>query len=218
VLVRSVDGVTALSVKPVGPSAFQVVAKRTFDVVVGSVTLFLTLPFMAIIATLIPLTSPGPALFRQTRVTKDGRTFTMYKFRSMVTDPEEALDGSVIDLTKPFFKLENDPRLTRIGRALRSLSLDELPQLWNVVRGDMSLVGPRPLPVEQVEANREFLAARHEVRSGLTGLWQVSGRSGLDSEEALRIDRFYIENWSLGLDIWILFRTFGALVTRRGAM
>jgi exopolysaccharide biosynthesis polyprenyl glycosylphosphotransferase len=218
VLVRSVEGVTALSVKPLRPSGIQVLAKRILDVVVASVTLLLTLPFIAIIAILIRLTSPGPAFFRQARVTKDGRTFTMYKFRSMVTEPERSLEGSVIDLTRPFFKLEDDPRLTRIGRALRSLSIDELPQLYNVVRGDMSLVGPRPLPVEQVQANREFLAPRHEVRGGLTGLWQVSGRSELDSNEALGIDRFYIENWSLGLDIRILFRTIGVLLTRRGAM
>jgi exopolysaccharide biosynthesis polyprenyl glycosylphosphotransferase len=212
------DGLTALSVKPVRLSGPHAAVKRTFDVVVGSAALLVASPFIAVIAAAIRLTSPGPAFFRQTRVTKDGRAFTMYKFRSMVTDPERALQGKVIDLTKPFFKLEDDPRLTRIGRALRSLSIDELPQLWNVVRGDMSLVGPRPLPVEQVEANREFLAPRHEVRGGLTGLWQVSGRSELDSAEALRIDRFYIENWSFGLDVRILLKTFGAVAARRGAL
>jgi exopolysaccharide biosynthesis polyprenyl glycosylphosphotransferase len=217
-LLRSAEGVTALSVKPVRLSGWQAGVKRTFDVVFGSLALLLALPIIGVVAAAIRLTSPGPAFFPQARVTKDGRTFTMYKFRSMVIDSERALDGTVIDLTTPFFKMEDDPRLTRIGRALRSLSLDELPQLWNIVRGDMSLIGPRPLPLEQVEANPEFLAPRHEVRGGLTGLWQVSGRSELDSEEALRIDRYYIENWSLGLDIWILLKTVGAVIARRGAL
>jgi exopolysaccharide biosynthesis polyprenyl glycosylphosphotransferase len=218
-LVRSAeDGLTVLSVKPVRLSGTRAAIKRAFDILVGVVVLLIAAPFFGLIAAAIRLTSPGPAFYRQRRVTKDGRTFTMYKFRSMVIHPERALEGKVIDLTKPFFKLENDPRVTPIGRALRSLSIDELPQLWNVVRGDMSLVGPRPLPVEQVEANREFLAPRHEVRGGLTGLWQVSGRSDLDSEEALRIDRFYIENWSLGLDVRVMLKTFGAVFARRGAL
>jgi exopolysaccharide biosynthesis polyprenyl glycosylphosphotransferase len=217
-IVRSTGGFTALSVKHVRLSGSQAALKRTFDVIVGSALLALALPFIAVIGAAIRLTSPGPAFFRQTRITKDGRPFTMYKFRSMVVDPERALQGTLIDLTKPFFKLEDDPRLTPIGRVIRSLSIDELPQLWNVVNGDMSLVGPRPLPAEQVAANADFLAPRHEVRGGLTGLWQVSGRSELDSEEALRIDRFYIENWSLGLDLWILYRTLGAVVARRGAV
>jgi exopolysaccharide biosynthesis polyprenyl glycosylphosphotransferase len=217
-VVRSDDGVTAIAVRPVRLSGGQAAAKRAFDVVVGSAALVVALPLIGVIAAAIRLTSPGPAVFRQTRVTKDGRPFTMYKLRSMVVDPERALDGSLIDLTKPFFKLEDDPRLTRVGRIIRSLSLDELPQLWNVVRGDMSLIGPRPLPAEQVAANAEFLAPRHEVRGGLTGLWQVSGRSELDSEDALRIDMHYIENWSIGLDIWILYRTLGAVLARRGAV
>ena len=124
----------------------------------------------------------------------------------------------LIDLTQPYFKLQTDPRITRVGRFLRSLSLDELPQLWNVLRGEMSLVGPRPLPVEQVLANEQLLGPRHEVKGGLTGLWQISGRSDLDSEEALRIDRFYIENWSLSLDLYIMIKTIGVVFARRGAM
>jgi lipopolysaccharide/colanic/teichoic acid biosynthesis glycosyltransferase len=142
----------------------------------------------------------------------------MYKFRTMVCDITPTLDGGLIDLTQPFFKLRIDPRITGVGRFLRSVSLDELPQLWNVIRGQMSLVGPRPLPVEQVLANEQLLSPRHEVKGGLTGLWQISGRSDLDSEEALRIDRYYIENWSLSLDLYILIKTIGAVFTRRGAM
>jgi lipopolysaccharide/colanic/teichoic acid biosynthesis glycosyltransferase len=142
----------------------------------------------------------------------------MYKFRTMVCDITPALDGGLIDLTQPFFKLQIDPRITGVGRFLRSVSLDELPQLCNVIRGQMSLVGPRPLPVEQVLANEQLLSPRHEVKGGLTGLWQISGRSDLDSVEALRIDRYYIENWSLSLDLYILIKTIGVVFTRRGAM
>jgi lipopolysaccharide/colanic/teichoic acid biosynthesis glycosyltransferase len=199
-------------------SATGAVSKRCLDLVIGSVALLLALPFMAVIASAIRLTSRGPAFFLQKRVTKDGEVFTMYKFRTMVGDLEPALDGGLIDLTQPYFKLQIDPRITGVGRFLRSLSLDELPQLWNVVRGQMSLVGPRPLPVEQVLANEQLLSPRHEVKGGLTGLWQISGRSDLDSEEALRIDRFYIENWSLSLDLYILIKTIGVVFARRGAM
>ena len=216
--VEASDGITVLTVKPVRLTGVQAAAKRSFDIIVSSFALLLALPVLAIIAIAIRLTSPGPALFRQPRVTKDGRVFQIVKFRTMVVDHERVLEGTTIDLTQPFFKLEDDPRLTAVGKFLRLLSLDELPQLWNVLRGEMSIVGPRPLPLEQVEAHRDFLSPRHEVRAGITGLWQISGRSDLDSQEALRIDRFYIENWSPGLDVSILVRTLGAVLARRGAM
>lgn len=216
--VEASHGITVLTVKPVRLTGVQAAAKRSFDIIVSSFALLLALPFFAIIAIAIRFTSPGPALFRQPRVTKDGRVFQIVKFRTMVVDHERVLEGTTIDLTQPFFKLEDDPRLTAVGKFLRRLSLDELPQLWNVLRGEMSVVGPRPLPLEQVEAHRDFLAPRHEVRAGMTGLWQISGRSDLDSQEALRIDRFYIENWSPGLDVIILVKTIGALLARRGAM
>jgi len=215
--VQTIEGVTSLTIKPVRLSGAQAMLKRAFDLVVGSITLVLALPFMAAIALAIRMTSRGPIFFTQLRVTKNGDVFAMFKFRTMVTNHDRALDGKAIDLTQPFFKLDDDPRLTRVGRVLRSLSLDELPQLWNVLRGDMSIVGPRPLPVEQVDANQEFLSPRHEVSGGITGLWQISGRSDLDSDEALRIDRYYIENWSLALDVHILLKTIGAVLTRRGA-
>ena len=194
------------------------VSKRCLDLAVGSVALLLALPFIAVMALAVRLTSPGPAFFSQRRVTKDGQVFTMYKLRTMAWDREPSLAGGPIDLTEPFFKLRTDPRVTRVGRFLRSLSFDELPQLWNVIRGQMSLVGPRPLPLEQVLANVQLLRPRHEVKAGLTGLWQISGRSDLDSEEALRIDRYYIENWSVGLDLYILIKTISVVVARRGAM
>jgi exopolysaccharide biosynthesis polyprenyl glycosylphosphotransferase len=206
-----------LALTPVRLTGAHGALKRTFDVIVASLGVLLTLPLLAAVALGIRLTSPGPVLFRQTRVTKNGRGFTMYKFRTMVNDPEQALEGKVVDLTEPFFKLQDDPRLTRFGRLLRRWSLDELPQLFNVLLGDMSIVGPRPLPVEQVGANLELLDARHEVRCGITGWWQVSGRSEIDSAEALRLDLFYIENWSIGLDVYVLLRTVGAVLAKRGA-
>jgi len=215
--IQAVDDVLTLSIKPARLSPTQAALKRSFDLVIGMIAAVLTLPIMLVVAVLIPLTSRGSILFRQTRVTKDGRPFTVLKFRTMVRDPEAALRGKLIDLTKPFFKLRDDPRLTPLGRVLRATSLDELPQLWNVLRGDMSLVGPRPLPVEQVAANLELLEPRHEVRAGLTGWWQINGRSEVEVERALQMDLFYIENWSLSLDLYILLKTFGILIASRGA-
>jgi lipopolysaccharide/colanic/teichoic acid biosynthesis glycosyltransferase len=193
------------------------VLKRSSDLAIASLGAILLAPLMVAIACAIKLTSRGPVLFHQERVTKGGRSFTMYKFRTMVADPERALDGRVIDLTKPFFKMPRDPRLIGVGHLLRSFSLDELPQLWNVLRGDMSLVGPRPLPAEQVTANHDLLQPRHEVRAGITGWWQISGRSDVGPEEALKMDMFYVENWSLTLDLYVLLKTVGAVVKRKGA-
>ena len=216
--IGSADGLTSVVFSPVHLTRAQGALKRGLDIALASIFLLVALPFLGVIAAAVKLTSRGPVLFRQERITKDGRMFTMYKIRTMVVDPERSLDGKVIDLSRPFFKMKDDPRVTGVGRLLRSSSLDELPQLWNVIRGDMSLVGPRPLPSEQVAANESFLRPRHEVRGGLTGLWQVSGRSDLDSEQALRIDRMYIENWSLALDLYIVAKTPGAVLARRGAM
>jgi lipopolysaccharide/colanic/teichoic acid biosynthesis glycosyltransferase len=172
------------------------------------------------IAVLVRLTSRGHALYRQTRVGKDGKTFQMLKFRSMTVDADRLavelqeaneVEGDVL------FKMKMDPRVTRIGRVLRRYSLDELPQLLNVFAGSMSLVGPRPpLPSEVAkygyDAQRRLL-----VKPGLTGLWQVSGRSDLTWEESVRLDLRYVENWSLALDIVLLARTFGAVLRPRGA-
>jgi lipopolysaccharide/colanic/teichoic acid biosynthesis glycosyltransferase len=150
-------------------------------------------------------------------VTKGGAAFTVYKFRTMLQNGDSLLGDRLADVSSPFFKVEDDPRLTKVGRILRKLSLDELPQLLNVIKGEMSLVGPRPLPVDQVAANLELLGPRHEVPTGVTGWWQVNGRSDLSPEEALRLDLFYIENWSLSLDLYILLKTIGVIFARRGA-
>jgi lipopolysaccharide/colanic/teichoic acid biosynthesis glycosyltransferase len=145
-------------------------------------------------------------------VTKDGRVFRMHKFRTMRTDVNVS-----VDTTTPFFKLQSDPRLTRVGKFLRRFSLDELPQLWNVIAGEMSLVGPRPLPADQVAANLDLLRPRHTVPAGVTGWWQINGRSRLTPEEALQLDLFYIENWSPTLDLYVLLKTFNAVIGRQGA-
>jgi exopolysaccharide biosynthesis polyprenyl glycosylphosphotransferase len=209
---QKVGGAIALSIRPVRLTRTQVAVKRAFDVVLALAALAVTLPLWAVIAIAIRLSSPGPVLFRQERVTKGGQIFQMLKFRSMRVDV-----GSPADTSAPFFKLQSDPRLTGIGRILRRLSLDELPQFWNVLKGEMSLVGPRPLPADQVAANLELLSPRHEVPAGVTGWWQINGRSGVTPEEAIHLDQFYIENWSLPLDLYIVLKTFGAVLGRRGA-
>src|SRR6266542_2833652 len=209
---HNVGGAITLSLRPVRLSGTQVVLKRTFDLVVASTALIVSLPLWAVIGVAIRLTSRGSVFFRQERVTKGGCVFWMYKFRTMRTDVEHPADT-----TAPFFKLHSDPRQTRVGRIIRCLSLDELPQLLNVLKGEMSVVGPRPLPTDQVAANLELLSPRQEVWAGLTGWWQINGRSAVTPEEAVRLDAFYIENWSLTLDLYIVLKTFGAVVSRRGA-
>ncbi|HWD45959.1 MAG TPA: sugar transferase [Actinomycetota bacterium] len=209
---QQVGSVIALSLRPVRLSGTQAVAKRAFDLVLGSLALVATLPVWLAAAAAIRLTSPGPIFFHQERVTKGGRTFRMHKFRTMRQDP-----ATEADTTVPFFKLDQDPRITRVGHLLRKWSLDELPQLWNVVQGEMSLVGPRPLPTEQVAANLELLGPRHEVSAGMTGWWQINGRSDVDPTQAVRLDAFYIENWSLAFDCYITLKTISTVMERKGA-
>lgn len=216
--VQPVGSALAISLRPVRLSGSQATVKRLFDLAFGTAALLFTLPFLALIALAVAVSSRGPVLFRQHRVTKGGRVFTMYKFRTMVAHADSLLDEKAIDLNTPFFKLKDDPRLTKVGRVLRKVSLDELPQLWNVIGGSMSLVGPRPLPVDQIlkhELLRE--SPRHEVRSGITGWWQINGRSDISPEQALKMDLFYIENWSLSLDLYVISKTLVATVARRGA-
>ena len=189
--------------------------KRLFDLVGATIILLAVLPVMAAVAALVLLTDGRPILFRQERVGRRGRPFTMLKFRTMVTGAEGMLDDlrSHNERRGPLFKMTNDPRVTRIGRFLRDSSLDELPQLLNVIRGDMSLVGPRPaLPRETLEFRFEHLEARRQVRPGITGLWQISARDEANFQEYERLDRMYVERLSLGLDIMILLRTVPAVV------
>lgn len=201
---------------------FGVVArllKATFDRTVAAATLVVAAPAMVVIAVVIRLADGGPALFRQTRVGIDGKTFTIVKFRSMAPDAEARLPD-VAHLNEHdglLFKIRDDPRITPSGRFLRRWSLDELPQLWNVLAGHMSIVGPRPPLPAEVEQYDARVRRRLRVRPGLTGLWQVSGRSELSWEEGIRLDLEYIEQWSLMLDLVVLVRTARAVVRRRGA-
>ncbi len=194
-----------------GPRAFF---KRAFDVAVAGLALVIFSPFMFLIALAIRLTTPGPALFRQQRVGMHGRLFTMFKFRTMV-DGAEKLQDLVVkknEMDGPVFKMRQDPRITRLGRHLRHLSLDELPQLWNVVAGHMSIVGPRPPLPHEVEQYQSWQRRRLSVRPGLTCLWQVSGRNDLSFERWMKLDLDYIDNWSWWLDLKILWRTLPAMV------
>ena len=172
-----------------------------------------------VIALAIKVDSRGPVIFKQTRVGRAGKTFTNYKFRGMVADAERQLAKlkKYNEASGPVFKMKDDPRVTRVGRFIRKTSLDELPQIFNVVKGDMSLVGPRPpLPSEVKQYTREQ-RRRLTIKPGITGPWQVSGRSDISFDEWVRLDTYYIQNWSLLLDLTILLKTLGAVLTRRGA-
>jgi exopolysaccharide biosynthesis polyprenyl glycosylphosphotransferase len=215
VSVQQVHDLMVLSVRSAKLTPTQAALKRAFDLVLSTIALIVLAPVLLVVAAAVRLTSAGPVLFRQQRVTKDGRAFTVYKFRTMVEDAERLFDDSTI--SQAYFKMRHDPRLTSVGGFLRASSLDELPQLWNVIRGDMSLVGPRPLAKDQVEANLELMEPRHEVRAGLTGWWQINGRSELDAQDALKMDLFYIENWSLALDLYVLLKTVGVVLLGKGA-
>ncbi|MBO9542361.1 sugar transferase [bacterium] len=199
----------------------QFALKRFFDVTATTLGLILLSPFLLLVALAIKLDSPGPILFKQQRVTVKGRTFWMYKFRSMRVNAEAELE-KIIHLNERkdtlMFKLDRDPRVTRLGRLLRRTSLDELPQLINVLRGEMSLVGPRPPLPREVEQYSPHHRQRLEVLPGLTGMWQVSGRSDItDFEEVVRLDLSYIREWSLWLDFKILFKTIPAVLQSKGA-
>jgi exopolysaccharide biosynthesis polyprenyl glycosylphosphotransferase len=217
--VQPVGGLPALSVRRASLSGGQAVAKRTFDLVLAMAALTLTLPLWAVIALAVKVTSAGPVLFRQERVGRRGRHFTMFKFRTMVAGADDMLEGlrELNEADGPLFKLRDDPRITRLGRWLRRSSLDELPQVLNVIRGDMSLVGPRPPLPSEVETYDTWHFERLEVPPGITGLWQVSGRSDLSFSEYVRLDLFYIENWSLSYDLYIMAKTLPVLLSRKGS-
>lgn len=197
----------------------QRVAKRLFDLTVSGILVVITLPLMALISLMVILDSPGPILFRQKRVGMGGAEFEMFKFRSMVPDAEQRLAdlAELNDGHGVLFKMKQDPRVTRIGSVLRKYSLDELPQLFNILAGSMSLVGPRPpLPVEVAGYEQDVLR-RLLVKPGLTGLWQVSGRSNLSWQDSVRLDLYYVENWSLAGDVVIILRTARAVFLSTGA-
>jgi exopolysaccharide biosynthesis polyprenyl glycosylphosphotransferase len=217
--IRPLGRYPVLYVEPVPRYGWRPLAKRGFDVVVASATLaVLAIPMLAV-AALVKVTSRGPVLFSQARLGRDGETFNVLKFRSMVIDAEEQLAAlrDVNEADGPLFKMAKDPRITRVGGFLRATSIDELPQLWNVLRGDMSLVGPRPPLPSEVATYDAMAVHRLHVKPGVTGLWQVSGRSDLSWEESVRLDLRYVDNFSLLRDLQILWRTGRAVLGARGA-
>jgi len=205
------------------------ILKRTFDIAVSALAFMLLLPLWLLLALLIKLDSKGPVFYTQERVGMDGRLFLLYKFRTMIADADPELhreyqrafiagraEANLGNSQKPTYKLLADPRITRIGKLLRRTSLDEVPQLLNVLMGDMSIVGPRPPIPYEVEAYELWHRKRLDMKPGLTGLWQVSGRNRLPFEEMVRLDLFYIENWSLLLDLKIILRTGFVMIGREG--
>lgn len=209
VLTRPVQGLPLLHVEAPHLSGPERVAKNLLDRVAAAMLLLILAPVFLVVALCVRLEDGGPVLFRQVRVGHDGRTFSMWKFRSMVTDAEARLTGlmAVSEGAGPLFKLRHDPRVTRTGAVIRKFSLDELPQLINVLRGEMSLVGPRPPLPREVAKYETPTHRRLLVKPGMTGLWQINGRSNLPWDEAVRLDLYYVENWTPLLDLMILFRT-----------
>ncbi len=216
---QTIDGRLMIYIEPTNRSRTHLMLKRAFDLTIASLVLLLALPIMLIAAVAIKLDSRGAVLFRQVRVGKDGVPFEILKFRSMC-DGAEALQADLAELNErsgPLFKVTCDPRVTRVGRFLRKTSIDELPQLWNVIRGEMSIVGPRPaLPAESEQWTPD-LRDRLRVLPGITGMWQVSGRAEADFEIYRRLDLYYVDNWSLTHDVRILLKTIFVVFAGRGA-
>ena len=205
-------------------SALDLACKRVIDIVLATIGVIVLTPLWLVVAMLIRISDRGPAFFKQTRVGKNGQTFTMYKFRTMRVDAEQ-VKASLEAANRAdagagnsvMFKMRDDPRVTRVGRVLRKTSIDELPQLFNVIKGDMSLVGPRPPLPSEVATYEPHVMGKFAVRPGITGLWQISGRSNLSWEETVQLDLDYAATRTLGLDTWILLQTVPALLRQEGA-
>jgi exopolysaccharide biosynthesis polyprenyl glycosylphosphotransferase len=216
---QGLDGETLIYVEPTIRNGWRSSAKRAFDLAVAITGLVLTAPFVAVAAILIKLESEGPVFFKQARVGRNGETFEMIKLRSMYRDAEQRKAALLAqnESDGPLFKMRNDPRITKVGRVLRKLSIDEFPQFWNVVRGDMSIVGPRPALPSEVAQWDDELHDRLRVLPGITGMWQVSGRSDAGFDAYKRLDLYYVDNWSLLHDLRIVLKTFSAVLLQRGA-
>ncbi len=219
VRIDALNGVPLIGVKDIALRGFNLYLKRAIDVLLAVIALVVAAIPMVIIGLGVKLSSPGPVLFRQRRVGKGGRLFTCYKFRSMYQDAEARLAElrHLNEADGPIFKIRNDPRLTPFGRFIRRTSLDELPQIFNILKGEMSWVGPRPPTPDEVARYEDWHTGRLDVTPGLTGLWQVSGRSDLSFDEMVKLDLYYAENWSLGVDLMIILRTIPAVLGRSGA-
>ena len=216
---ETIGTLSLIHLLPVELGGYRAIVKRTLDITITLLSFILVIPIGLVVSLLIFLEDKGPVFFVQQRVGRDGKLFTLYKFRSMHTNAESLLEslresnqaGDIL------FKMQDDPRITKIGKFIRKWSLDELPQLINVLLGEMSLVGPRPALGHEVEKYPTQGHNRHRVRPGITGLWQVSGRSNLDSQEALALDLYYVANWSVNQDLLILTRTLKAVLSKDGA-
>ena len=219
VVVENLGGIPLLGISAPALRDWQTAIKRATDVVISALGLVFLWPVMAVIALAIRLDSPGAVIFRQTRVGRANTQFTCYKFRSMYVGAESRIEAlrDKNEAMGHFFKMRGDPRRTRVGRFIRRASLDELPQLWNVLKGEMSLIGPRPPTIGEVEEYEPWHLRRLEVRPGITGLWQVSGRSDLTFDEMVLLDVYYIENWSPFLDLRILAKTIPTVILGWGA-
>jgi exopolysaccharide biosynthesis polyprenyl glycosylphosphotransferase len=213
------DGVPLIGVKEPTLRGWKIAVKRFIDIAISSAAIVLLSPMLLLTAILIKLDSPGPVFFKQTRLGRGARPFSCYKFRSMWEDAEDVKPelSALNEAEGPIFKIRDDPRVTRVGRVLRRFSLDELPQLFNVFRGDMSMVGPRPPLPSEVEDYEDWHHERLAIPSGMTGLWQVRGRSDLTFDEMVMLDLYYAENWSLWQDFKILLRTIPTVLFGRGA-
>jgi exopolysaccharide biosynthesis polyprenyl glycosylphosphotransferase len=218
-VVRPLGRFPVVYVEPVQRDGWRRTAKRSFDLLLALAAILVTSPIVAVAMLAIRLDSAGPVLFRQVRVGRNGRPFQVLKLRTMVADAEARRDELLADneADGPLFKMRHDPRVTRVGRFLRSSSIDELPQLWNVVRGEMSMVGPRPALPHETEAWDPLLTQRLRVTPGITGMWQVNGRSESSFEDYTRLDLYYVDNWSLLIDLAILAKTVPVVLLRRGA-
>jgi exopolysaccharide biosynthesis polyprenyl glycosylphosphotransferase len=219
VSIDALNGVPLIGVKDVALRGFNFFIKRVLDVVLASLALLLAAIPMAVIAVIVKLTSTGPVMFKQPRVGKDRKVFVCYKFRTMYEDAEQRKNDlwHLNEADGPMFKIKNDPRRTPFGSILRKTSLDELPQLFNILRGEMSWVGPRPATIDETEQYEEWHLKRLEVLPGLTGLWQVSGRSDLPFDEMVKLDLYYAENWSLVFDLAIIIKTIPVVLKSEGA-
>jgi exopolysaccharide biosynthesis polyprenyl glycosylphosphotransferase len=217
--VRPLGRFPVVYVEPVQRGGWRMLAKRCLDLVLASLGLLIASPALLLAAVGIKANSKGPVIFRQDRVGRDGKVFKVLKLRTMVTDAEKLL----VELRErneadgPLFKMKDDPRITKVGRVLRKLSIDELPQLWNVIRNEMSMVGPRPALPQEVEQWGEALHGRLRVKPGITGMWQVNGRSSSSFEDYERLDLYYVDNWSLATDLAIVAKTIPAVLFSRGA-
>jgi exopolysaccharide biosynthesis polyprenyl glycosylphosphotransferase len=215
----ALDGIPLISIKPVSLNTVQRFITRLIDIIVSASILLIGLPLWLCLALAVRLSSQGPILFRQARVGINSNQFFMYKFRSMYPNADQRLAQllSHNEAQGPIFKMKDDPRVTPVGKFIRRTSLDEIPQLINVLKGDMSLVGPRPPLPREVAQYEVWQRGRLAIKPGLTGLWQVRGRSDLSFDEGVLMDLYYIENWSLRLYLQILFRTVPAVLFSRGA-